>query len=37
MLDRGIEPIVQMTCRDKNRLAIQASVLGAAALGSRTS
>lgn len=33
MLDRGIEPIVQMTCRDKNRLAIQASVLGAAALG----
>ena len=33
MLDRGIEPIVQMTSRDKNRIAIQACMLGAAALG----
>ena len=33
LLDRGIEPIVQMTSRDKNRIAIQASMLGAAALG----
>ncbi len=33
LLDRGGEPIVQMTSRDKNRLAIQASILGAAALG----
>ena len=33
LLDHGIEPIVQMTSRDKNRIAIQASVLGAAALG----
>jgi 5,10-methylenetetrahydrofolate reductase len=33
LLDRGIEPIVQMTSRDKNRIAIQASILGAAALG----
>ena len=33
LLDHGIEPIVQMTARDKNRLAIQASILGAAALG----
>lgn len=33
LLDRGIEPIVQMTSRDKNRIAIQASLLGAAALG----
>ncbi|MEC9330086.1 MAG: methylenetetrahydrofolate reductase [Pseudomonadota bacterium] len=33
LIDRGIEPIVQMTARDKNRLAIQASILGAAALG----
>ena len=33
LIDRGIEPIVQMTSRDKNRLAIQASILGAAALG----
>ncbi len=33
LLDRGIEPIVQMTARDKNRIAIQASMLGASALG----
>ena len=33
LLDHGVEPIVQMTARDKNRLAIQASILGAAALG----
>ncbi len=33
MMDRGIEPIVQMTSRDKNRIAIQACMLGAAALG----
>jgi methylenetetrahydrofolate reductase (NADPH) len=31
----GVEPIVQMTCRDRNRLAIQADVLGAWALGLR--
>jgi methylenetetrahydrofolate reductase (NADPH) len=29
----GIEPVAQMTCRDRNRLAIQADLLGAAALG----
>ncbi len=33
LLDRGIEPIVQMTSRDKNRIAIQSSMLGAAVLG----
>ena len=33
LLDHGVEPIVQMTSRDKNRLAIQASILGASALG----
>jgi len=33
MLDHGVEPIVQMTSRDKNRLAIQASILGACVLG----
>lgn len=27
----GVEPIVQMTCRDRNRIAIQSDVLGAAA------
>ena len=29
----GIEPIFQMTCRDRNRLALQGDILGAAALG----
>ncbi|HZK25155.1 MAG TPA: methylenetetrahydrofolate reductase [Oscillospiraceae bacterium] len=33
ILDMGIEPNVQMTVRDRNRIAIQADVLGAAALG----
>ncbi|HZF14316.1 MAG TPA: methylenetetrahydrofolate reductase [Steroidobacteraceae bacterium] len=31
--DRGVEPIVQVTARDRNRIAIQADLLGAAALG----
>jgi len=31
----GLEPIIQMTCRDRNRLAMQADLLGAAALGIR--
>lgn len=31
----GLEPIMQMTCRDRNRLAIQADLLGAYALGAR--
>ncbi|HUH83089.1 MAG TPA: methylenetetrahydrofolate reductase [Stellaceae bacterium] len=31
----GIEPILQMTCRDRNRLALQGDLLGAAALGIR--
>ncbi|HHS97427.1 MAG TPA: methylenetetrahydrofolate reductase, partial [Chloroflexi bacterium] len=34
-MGEGIEPIVQMTCRDRNRLAIQADLLGASALGVR--
>lgn len=29
----GFEPVVQMTCRDRNRLALQADLLSAAALG----
>lgn len=33
LLDEGIEPIMQMTSRDRNRLAIQSDLLGAAALG----
>jgi len=31
--EKGLEPIVQMTCRDRNRIALQMDVLGAAALG----
>ncbi|MEK7777501.1 MAG: methylenetetrahydrofolate reductase, partial [Chloroflexota bacterium] len=33
LLQEGLEPIVQMTCRDRNRMAIQSDLLGAAALG----
>jgi methylenetetrahydrofolate reductase (NADPH) len=33
VIGEGLEPIVQMTCRDRNRLAIQADLLGAYALG----
>jgi len=29
----GVEPILQMTCRDRNRIAIQSDLLGASALG----
>src|ERR1700741_3058549 len=35
LLDRGIEPTVQITARDRNRIAIQADILGAAAMGVR--
>ncbi|MBI3360740.1 MAG: methylenetetrahydrofolate reductase [Chloroflexi bacterium] len=34
-LQAGLEPVMQMTCRDRNRLAIQADLLGAYALGLR--
>jgi 5,10-methylenetetrahydrofolate reductase len=30
---RGIEPVLQVTCRDRNRVALQSDLLGAAALG----
>src|SRR6185503_15628134 len=33
LVQAGIEPIFQMTCRDRNRLALQGDLLGAAALG----
>ena len=33
LLDQGLEPNMQMTCRDRNRLAIQSDLLGASALG----
>jgi methylenetetrahydrofolate reductase (NADPH) len=35
VVEEGLEPVVQMTCRDRNRLAIQADLLGAYALGMR--
>jgi len=35
LLDAGIEPVLQMTCRDRNRIALQADLLGAHALGLR--
>jgi methylenetetrahydrofolate reductase (NADPH) len=35
VLQSGVEPILQMTCRDRNRLALQADLLGAIALGIR--
>lgn len=34
-IQEGVEPIMQMTCRDRNRLAMQSEMLGAAALGVR--
>ncbi|MBN2443401.1 MAG: methylenetetrahydrofolate reductase [Spirochaetales bacterium] len=33
VLREGLEPVIQITCRDRNRLAIQADILGAYALG----
>ena len=33
LLGAGIEPILQITCRDKNRIALQSELMGAAALG----
>jgi len=31
--DRNLEPVMQLTCRDRNRLALQSDVLSAAVLG----
>jgi len=35
ILDHGGEPILQLTCRDRNRLALQSELLSAAVLGVR--
>jgi methylenetetrahydrofolate reductase (NADPH) len=35
LIGAGIEPILQITCRDKNRIALQSELMGAAALGIR--
>ncbi len=33
LLDMGLEPILQMTCRDRNRIGLQSDLLGASVLG----
>ncbi len=33
LVQHGIEPILQFTCRDRNRIALQADLMGAAATG----
>jgi methylenetetrahydrofolate reductase (NADPH) len=35
LLEEGIEPVWQLACRDRNRIALQADLLGAHALGIR--
>lgn len=35
LLQAGCEPVMQITCRDRNRIALQGDILGAAALGVR--
>lgn len=35
LVQHGLEPVMQVTCRDRNRLAIQADLLGASAYGIR--
>jgi methylenetetrahydrofolate reductase (NADPH) len=35
LLRCGVEPVLQLTCRDRNRIALQSLLLGAAALGVR--
>src|SRR5215475_5402960 len=34
-MEAGLEPVMQMTCRDRNRIALQSDLLGASALGIR--
>lgn len=35
IMKEGLEPIIQMTCRDRNRIALQSDLLGASAIGVR--
>jgi methylenetetrahydrofolate reductase (NADPH) len=35
LIEAGLEPVMQMTCRDRNRIALQSDLLGACALGIR--
>jgi len=35
LVEAGLEPVLQITCRDRNRIALQSDLLGAAACGVR--
>jgi len=35
VMKEGVEPVIQMTCRDRNRIALQSDLLGASAIGVR--
>jgi methylenetetrahydrofolate reductase (NADH) len=35
LMEHGIDPVLQMTCRDRNRIALQSELVGAAAMGIR--
>jgi len=35
LIDLGLEPVMQMVCRDRNRIAMQSDLFGACALGAR--
>lgn len=35
IMKEGVEPVIQMTCRDRNRIALQSDLLGASAIGVR--
>jgi methylenetetrahydrofolate reductase (NADPH) len=35
LVEAGIEPVLQFTCRDRNRIALQGDLIGAAAVGVR--
>jgi methylenetetrahydrofolate reductase (NADPH) len=35
LVQMGVEPVMQMVCRDRNRIAMQSDILGASALGIR--
>jgi len=35
LVQTGLEPVMQMVCRDRNRIAMQSDILGASALGIR--
>ena len=35
LIESGVEPVFQITCRDRNRLALQSDILSAYVLGIR--